>query len=109
MTRAHTLPWRLGSKLHESFHGLVTIYDGTPNGDGGRHGRFVAVAATQAIGSAIVDAVNDRSQTPDPPPDLQAIVQAQAEDPALWFVAGTATEAYLQAALRELHAAVEAV
>ena len=35
------------------------------------------------------------------------LVHAQAEDEGLWFEATTATEAYLQAALRELHAAVE--
>jgi hypothetical protein len=32
---------------------------------------------------------------------------AQAEDEGLWFVAQTAPEAYLQAALRRLHAAIE--
>lgn len=36
-----------------------------------------------------------------------ALVQRQASDEGLWFVAQTAPEAYLQAALRELHAAVE--
>ena len=36
-----------------------------------------------------------------------ALVHEQAEDEGLWFEAQTATEAYLQAALRELHAAVE--
>lgn len=35
------------------------------------------------------------------------LVQKQAEDEGLWFIAETAPEAYLQAALRELHAAVE--
>lgn len=37
-----------------------------------------------------------------------ALVQQQAEDEGLWFHARTATEAYLMAALRDLHAAVEA-
>ena len=37
-----------------------------------------------------------------------ALVQQQAEDEGLWFIAATAPEAYLQQALRELHAAVEA-
>lgn len=36
-----------------------------------------------------------------------AIVDEQAEDDGLWFVAETAPEAYLQAALRRLHEAVE--
>lgn len=39
---------------------------------------------------------------------LQELVDRQAEDNGLWFQAETAPEAYLQAALRELHAAVEA-
>ena len=40
---------------------------------------------------------------------LRAIVDAQAEDDGLWFVAQTAPEAYLQQELRKLHAAIEAV
>lgn len=35
------------------------------------------------------------------------LVNAQAEDEGLWFVAQTAPEAYLQAALRTLHAVIE--
>ena len=38
---------------------------------------------------------------------LRALVDEQAEDAGLWFMAHTAQEAYLQAALRRLHAAVE--
>ena len=38
---------------------------------------------------------------------LRQIVDEQAEDEGLWFVAQTAPEAYLQQALRRLHAAVE--
>jgi|SRR3990172_463533 len=38
---------------------------------------------------------------------LTALVEQQANDEGLWFVAQTAPEAYLQAALRKLHAAVE--
>ena len=36
------------------------------------------------------------------------VVDEQAEDEGLWFVARTAPEAYLQQELRRLHAAVEA-
>lgn len=36
-----------------------------------------------------------------------AIVNAQAEDELLWFVAETMPEAYLQQELRRLHAAIE--
>lgn len=41
------------------------------------------------------------------PENPVAVVNEQAEDEALWCQALTATEAYLQAALRRLHAAVE--
>lgn len=37
----------------------------------------------------------------------QELVNEQANDPALWFTAQTAPEAYLQQELRRLHAAVE--
>ena len=37
----------------------------------------------------------------------QRIVNEQAEDDGLWFVAVTAPEAYLQEELRRLHAAIE--
>ncbi len=39
---------------------------------------------------------------------LIVLVNAQAEDDGLWFIAETASEAYLQQELRRLHAAVEA-
>jgi len=39
--------------------------------------------------------------------DLQKLVDEQAEDDGLWFVAETAAEAYLQQELRKLHAAIE--
>jgi hypothetical protein len=38
---------------------------------------------------------------------LLALVDAQAEDDGLWFMAEHATEAYLQRALRHLHDAIE--
>lgn len=39
--------------------------------------------------------------------ELCEIVEAQADDEGLWFVAQTAPEGYLQQELRRLHAAVE--
>jgi hypothetical protein len=39
--------------------------------------------------------------------ELMALVNEQAEDPSLWRLAVDDSEAYLQAALRRLHAAVE--
>lgn len=39
--------------------------------------------------------------------DVQAMVDAQAEDAGLWFQAMTAPEAYLQQELRSLHAIIE--
>jgi hypothetical protein len=38
---------------------------------------------------------------------LKIITADQAEDEGLWFIAQTAPEAYLQEALRRLHAAIE--
>lgn len=38
---------------------------------------------------------------------LKKIVDEQAEDDGLWFVAETASEAYLQQELRKLHAEIE--
>lgn len=38
---------------------------------------------------------------------LKELVNAQAEDEGLWFLALTASEAHLQTALRDLHAAIE--
>ena len=40
---------------------------------------------------------------------IRALVDRQAEDGGLWFVARTAPEAYLQQELRRLHALVESV
>lgn len=39
---------------------------------------------------------------------LRELVERQANDEGLWFRAKFASEQYLQSALRELHAAVEA-
>jgi hypothetical protein len=41
------------------------------------------------------------------PEDPKAVVGEQAADDGCWFAAQTCPEAYLQAALRRLHAAVE--
>lgn len=38
---------------------------------------------------------------------IQELVNKQAEDAGLWFIAQTAAEAYLQQELRRLHAAIE--
>jgi hypothetical protein len=38
---------------------------------------------------------------------MTTILRMQAEDPALWVPAETAVEAYLQKALRVLHAAID--
>jgi len=39
--------------------------------------------------------------------EARRVCDEQANDEGLWFVAETVTEAYLQSALRRLHAAVE--
>lgn len=41
--------------------------------------------------------------------DILKMVESQAEDDGLWFIAETAPEAYLQQQLRRLHEAVERV
>ena len=38
---------------------------------------------------------------------VRLVVDAQAEDDGLWFIARTAPEGYLQQELRKLHAVVE--
>lgn len=38
---------------------------------------------------------------------IRAIVDEQANDDGLWFVAETCAEAYVQQALRRLHAVIE--
>jgi len=38
---------------------------------------------------------------------IKVVVAAQADDDGLWFEAGTCAEAYLQQALRRLHAVIE--
>ena len=41
--------------------------------------------------------------------DLKYLIDKQAEDEGLWFVAQTASEAYLQQELRRLHVVCEDV
>ena len=41
--------------------------------------------------------------------DVRRLVDEQAEDEGLWFLAATAPEAYLQQELRRLHAMIEDV
>ena len=38
---------------------------------------------------------------------IHSLVEGQAEDEGLWFMAETAPEAYVQTALRKLHARIE--
>lgn len=45
--------------------------------------------------------------TIETPADLQRIVNAQAADEGLWFIAETAPEGHPQQELRRLHAAIE--
>jgi len=40
--------------------------------------------------------------------DVRAVVNEQADDPALWLIQPTITEEYLQRALRRLHAVIDA-
>ena len=56
---------------------------------------------------AAITALRAALAEPQEPDIAQQVVSEQAEDEGLWFVAVTASEAYLQQALRRLHAAVE--
>ena len=47
------------------------------------------------------------SRQREPMEKLKAIVDEQAEDEGLWFLDPLCSEAYLQAALRRLHAEIE--
>lgn len=60
-----------------------------------------------AVLRIIAEATDDLA-SPAVPEGPWAIVDEQAEDEGLWFIARTAPEAYLQQELRRLHAAVEA-
>jgi hypothetical protein len=40
---------------------------------------------------------------------IRKVVNAQAEDEGLWFMAETAPEAYLQQELRRLHSVIESL
>jgi hypothetical protein len=63
------------------------------------------LALTEPIPDSMVEGV----VVPEPDrEDPMAVVNEQAEDEGLWFVAQTMPEAYLQQELRRLHAAVEA-
>ena len=52
--------------------------------------------------------MSEQKQEQIQPEHPLAVVLEQAEDEGLWFEAELASESYLQAALRRLHAAVEA-
>lgn len=41
--------------------------------------------------------------------DLEKLIDSQADDEGLWFIATTASEAYLQEGLRQLHALCEEI
>jgi len=67
-----------------------------------RHTSHAARAELAALRSTVAALRGERER-------LRAIVDVQAEDPGLWFIDGTAPEAYLQQELRKLHSAIEGV
>lgn len=71
-----------------------------PWGDSREHSVQPDYPALAAVVRAMVGAQGGAAS-------VLALVHAQAEDEGLWFVAATAPEAYLQQALRAVHAAVE--
>jgi len=63
-----------------------------------------------ATSAEVIDICNQALVALDLQAELAAaklVVDEQANDPGLWFEAERITEAYLQAALRRLHAAIE--
>jgi hypothetical protein len=90
----HPLPWRAGSQVGR------TLYDATLKSDGGMPGRLIGVMDTEEGALVVVVSVNTLAKA-------RAFTAMQAMDPGLWFEPTTAVEAYLQAALRELHAIIE--
>lgn len=60
-----------------------------------------------AVLAQIDAALGEPAAQPKTLADLQRLVTEQAYDEGLWFEARTAPEAHLQAALRQLHAAIE--
>jgi hypothetical protein len=91
----HPLPWRAGSQVGR------TLYDATLTGDGGgKPGRLIGVMDTEEGAAVVVVSVNTLAKA-------RAFTAMQSMDPGLWFDPTTAVEAYLQAALRELHAIIE--
>lgn len=66
-----------------------------------------AALAEAHVRSALDHTVNRAEAAESQVRAMQAVASEQAEDPGLWFIAETAAEAYLQDALRRLHAAIE--
>ncbi len=64
-------------------------------------------AGRDALAARLDKVRADLAQAPTTLSVAKSIAAEQADDPSLWFVATTATEAHLQHALRHLAAAVE--
>ena len=62
------------------------------------------IAKAREMDAALAEARKDTERLAA----AQRLVDAQAEDAGLWFIARTAPEGYLQQELRKLHAAIEA-
>jgi hypothetical protein len=72
----------------------------------GLHGKWTEQRWVDAILAIEAEAAFD-SDVVELFAPLQALVDEQAEDEGLWFIAATAPEAYLQQELRRLHATIE--
>lgn len=57
VTRRFPRPWRLGHKLQGAHYGFVTVYDATPEGDGGE-GRLIGLMVEDAA-REMVEKVNE--------------------------------------------------
>lgn len=74
--------------------------------ENGRRGTFQDEATEETVDKALdlhkqLTAANEKLAS------ARKVIERQANDDGLWFLSRTAPEAYLQAALRNLHAAVE--
>lgn len=78
--------------------------DGEPEEDGWRGRNNANAAYIAALDPTTIKRIVDAAEALE---ISHALVQKQAEDDGLWFIAQTAAEAYLQQELRKLHHSIE--
>lgn len=105
---AYTQGWKDAVAAERTWDGLMRhidaiypadVFDGSSRDPGPR--LIVALREIDRLLAALKDEREWRAR-------LRSLVNAQADDEGLWFIAATAPEAYLQQELRRLHTEVEA-